>query len=139
MAQNRTCIVCGTNYKYCNSCANANKEPAWKRIYCSEGCKEIAEIVNDLKGNKINKSSARIKLSKFRNKSLINFYADIVNEINYVEPVKFEESIELEIPVVETSSIVEESIEEEKPRFNNKRKNRKNDSIDEIVNEEINE
>ena len=41
---NRTCIVCGEQYHYCNNCHV--EEPAWRTIFHDENCKTIFETIN---------------------------------------------------------------------------------------------
>lgn len=38
---NRKCICCSTEYRYCNACAEDASKPAWFAIYCSENCKKL--------------------------------------------------------------------------------------------------
>lgn len=38
---NRKCICCSTEYRYCNTCAEDISKPAWYAIYCSENCKKL--------------------------------------------------------------------------------------------------
>lgn len=50
---NRTCIVCGEEYHYCNNCDH--NEPAWKNCWCSEECKKLFNACNDFDSGHITK------------------------------------------------------------------------------------
>ena len=41
---NRTCVVCGEQYHYCNNCHV--EEPTWRTIFHDENCKKIFETIN---------------------------------------------------------------------------------------------
>lgn len=38
---NRICVCCSTEYRYCNSCSEDKTKPSWYSIYCSENCKKL--------------------------------------------------------------------------------------------------
>ena len=47
MEMNRTCIACGTTYKYCNGCHDYSSLPAWKNIFDTDNCRKIFHAVSD--------------------------------------------------------------------------------------------
>lgn len=101
---NRTCITCGKEYEYCNTCSGDRNKEAWHSIYCSENCKNVFSAVSDYLAGENTKEEAKEKLAKcdLRNKS--NFKAKIVetiDEINKVVPTFVKkEKVEIE-PKVE--------------------------------------
>lgn len=56
---NRECICCGKQYRYCNTCADQILEPTWKAIYCSENCKNIFMITTNYLAGDITENQAR--------------------------------------------------------------------------------
>lgn len=55
---NRTCICCGKEYYFCNTCADQIKEPRWKTIYCSDNCRKIFMTITDYNYKEITKEQA---------------------------------------------------------------------------------
>lgn len=62
----RTCIVCGTHYKYCPSCGQDNPDDTWRFIYCSENCRDVFKTVEQFKARKITKEQAAAALSALK-------------------------------------------------------------------------
>lgn len=42
---NKTCILCGKKYKFCNDCREEMYQPTWKNTYCSENCRTIFNTI----------------------------------------------------------------------------------------------
>lgn len=55
----RSCILCGKVYEYCNSCSAFQDKPVWMFSYCSEDCKDITSLLTDFIYNKISKKDAK--------------------------------------------------------------------------------
>ena len=55
---NRTCVCCGKEYYFCNTCADQNKEPRWKAIYCSDNCRKIFTTITDYNYKEMTKEQA---------------------------------------------------------------------------------
>ena len=64
MANNRTCLVCGTDYEYCSSCRNGLNQPVWRNIFDTENCKMIFATVSDYAQKVITKEAAKKALDK---------------------------------------------------------------------------
>lgn len=60
---NKTCILCGKKYTFCNRCEEFDHLPRWMGIYCSENCKNVFMTVTDYKSNEIDKNTAVKMLS----------------------------------------------------------------------------
>ena len=41
---NRVCKVCNTEYFYCPTCTP--REPSYKTMFCSEGCKNVWDVLS---------------------------------------------------------------------------------------------
>ena len=63
---NRTCICCGTNYRYCNRCAEDAGKPSWLRNFHDENCRKIFYAVNDFNHGEITASDAAKILKNFK-------------------------------------------------------------------------
>ena len=55
----RSCILCGKVYEYCNSCSAFQNKPVWMFSYCSEDCKNITSLLTDYIYNKISKEEVK--------------------------------------------------------------------------------
>lgn len=55
----RSCILCGKVYEYCNSCSAFQDKPVWMFSYCSKDCKDITALLTDFVYNKISKEDAK--------------------------------------------------------------------------------
>lgn len=142
---NKTCIICGNQYRYCVNCGSNKPYQYWRNIYCSEDCKGVGQLWYQYRGGEISQKDAKI---------LIERYPTVVYKVNaidtpvakeiqaicsYVEEVEkqpvedvTEESIDIIEPVEEVEDIVEPIVEEavkEQPKKStrtNYNKNKKN-------------
>lgn len=55
----RSGILCGKVYEYCNSCSAFQDKPVWMFSYCSEDCKDITSLLTDYIYNKVSKEDAK--------------------------------------------------------------------------------
>lgn len=121
---NKTCILCGTKYTYCNNCAEFDHLPYWMICYCSRNCKDIFDTLSAYNMKQITKDKARDILSKcdlsnkhsFKESTLncINSIMEetvtkksVVKEIKHQATEKVEEVIDpiVETPVIDTDDI----------------------------------
>ena len=107
---NRKCICCSTEYRYCNTCSEDKTKPAWYAIYHNENCKDIFNTASDYLAGAITKEEARQKFDacdlSYKNK----LHNKIVEAINDVYGVKVETK-----NVVETVAENKEEVVERKP------------------------
>ena len=113
---NRKCICCSTEYRYCNSCNEDKTKPVWYTIYHNENCKDIFNAASDYLAGAITKEEARHKFDacdlSYKNK-LHNKIVEAINAV-YVEKVEAKNVVET---VVENKEEVVEnkpSVEDEK-------------------------
>ena len=106
---NRKCICCSTEYRYCNSCSEDRTKPAWYAIYHNENCKNIFNTASDYLAGLITKEEAKQKFDacdlSYKNK----LHNKIVEAINDVYGLKVEVK-----KVVETVTEIKEEIVEDK-------------------------
>ena len=112
--RDRKCLCCGTKYSYCPTCSVDKTKPTWMTEFCSESCKELFETATKYNLKKLTKDEAKevIKTLELKEKSA------------YVECVQRDlENILAEEPAVKEETAEEElKVEEEKPAFAPKKK-----------------
>lgn len=84
MAHERSCTVCGKQYKYCPKCSQYDNMEKWHIEYCSEQCKNTYSTINKYAFKHINKEEAKMLLegNNINVKSdLLPKWKEIVEEI----------------------------------------------------------
>lgn len=61
---NKTCILCGKVYSFCNRCEEFDHLPRWMAIYCSDNCRKIFSALTEYNAGNITKEQAAIELGK---------------------------------------------------------------------------
>lgn len=61
---NKTCILCGKVYSFCNRCEEFDHLPRWMAIYCSDNCRNIFSALTEYNAGNITKEQAAIELGK---------------------------------------------------------------------------
>ncbi len=61
---NKKCITCGKEYRYCPTCKGIDYSEAWKNIYCSRNCQEIFNIATGFANHKLTADEAKARLDK---------------------------------------------------------------------------
>ena len=113
---NRKCICCSTEYRYCNSCSEDRTKPVWYTIYHNENCKDIFNTASDYLAGAITKEEARQKFDacdlSYKNK----LHNKIVEAINAVYGEKVEAQNVVETVVENKEEVIENkpSVEDEK-------------------------
>lgn len=117
---NRKCICCSEEYRYCNSCAEDRMKPVWYTLYHNENCKNVFNTASDYLANAITKEEAKEKFDKCDLSYKDKMHHKIVEAINdvygIVNPV-FEEVVEA--PIIEEKVVEVE--EKELKKFNKKK------------------
>ena len=106
---NRTCIVCGTQYYHCNHCDEPIK-PSWYTIFHDQNCHDIYDAVANIYPQK-GKEAAKEVLDKLDLSNKENFHSNIVKTINEIYDIKDKNKVE-ENKIEEIK--VEEKVEETK-------------------------
>ena len=109
---NKTCILCGKQYKYCEGCPGKyNVLETWRNIFCSENCREVYHVFDLLKAGKMTEKNANKELKKL-DTSMIKTFKEpmksmltvVLNtssnsdEIKPVEKVAESKEVKKEIP-----------------------------------------
>lgn len=122
---NRTCICCGTTYKYCSGCAEYAHLPQWKNIYDKIECKVIFDVATDYNIKHITKEEGKKILSQYdiKNINIKESLAKVINEIlgNEVFATEKVEKNEVKIEEAVENNVVGEA-SKEAVKNNNKKK-----------------
>ena len=81
---NRECICCGKQYRYCNTCADQITEPTWKTIYCSENCKNVFMTTTNYLAGDIDEEQARKNYEQCDLSGKENFKQRIIEVIDTI-------------------------------------------------------
>lgn len=110
---NRKCICCSQEYRFCNSCMEDVNKPAWMAIYHNDNCRSLFNITTDYLAGVITKEDAKNRFSacdlSYKDKLHANIAKAIGETIDVKETVK----------TVSTEEVVVED-EDEKPQFKKK-------------------
>ena len=118
---NRKCICCSTEYRYCNTCSEDRTKPVWYTIYHNENCKDIFNTASDYLAGAITKEEARQKFDtcdlSYKNK----LHNKIVEAINAVYGAKVETKNVVETVAENKEEVVEDKTSVETDKMNHKR------------------
>ena len=70
---NRTCIICGKKYSYCNNCQSDANKPTWYFIFDSQNCHDIYEVCTQYRDKEITVAQEYEKISKLDISNIKNF------------------------------------------------------------------
>lgn len=102
----RSCILCGKVYEYCNSCSAFQDKPVWMFSYCSEDCKDITSLLTDFIYNRISKEETKQVIETKDTSRHMNYkgsygkaYKEIMGEIDSdnFEKDKIEEEVKEDV------------------------------------------
>ena len=120
---NRKCICCSTEYRYCNTCSEDALKPAWHSIYCSENCKKLFQAVSGYLANAVSIEETRARfddcdLSYKKNLKdtfikVIDEVYEVKSEFQTVTETETEIEVKTEIKDELTEEIVEDAVEED--------------------------
>ena len=71
---NRTCIICGKRYSYCNNCQRDSGKPTWYFIFDGQNCHDIYEVCTQYRDGEIDAKVAYEKISKLDISNIKDFY-----------------------------------------------------------------
>ena len=70
---NRTCIICGKRYSYCNNCQRDAGKPTWYFIFDGLNCHDIYEVCTQYRDGEIDEKVAYEKITKLDISRIKNF------------------------------------------------------------------
>lgn len=96
MKNNRKCILCGTEYKYCGNCAEDSRLEPWHNIYDNNNCRTIFNTATDYCAGLLSEDEARSIFDSCDLSNKESFNASVLKVLNELYPVVTEnEKIEL--------------------------------------------
>lgn len=81
---NRKCIICQKEYKYCPSCAEHKNLPAWRILFHSEQCLNIYKIIVEFREGRMQAVEAAKELKALGMSNYDNYSEDIKTIINKI-------------------------------------------------------
>ena len=86
----RTCVLCGTSYKYCSHCAKTEIVSTWKNLFDKETCRDLYDLLVRYKEGAVTLEDAQAEFAALDTGSIdlsnISAYLQIyLNEIIGVE------------------------------------------------------
>ena len=70
---NRVCIICGKEYRYCSACGEDAGKPTWYFIFDGQNCHDIYEVCTQYRDGEIDTKIAYEKISKLDISNIKNF------------------------------------------------------------------
>ena len=98
----RKCVCCGKEYDYCPNCAK-KEQPSWMFAYCSEGCKELFNIVSAYNSKRIGKPAvqAYVKGHAITPDKYVDSVKRVLNEVSEVPTYEQRKEVRVEERPVE--------------------------------------
>ena len=84
----RKCIVCGTEYEYCNRCSSHANKPTWMALYHDGNCRSIMNIATEYVAGNITKEDAKSELDKCDLTNKKNFKESVIKALNEIYATK---------------------------------------------------
>lgn len=87
---NKTCILCGKKYSFCNRCEEYDHLPRWMAIYCSDNCRVIFNEISAYNMKLRSKKDAAKNISECDLSRKDEFNAQCQKYINEILDIKEE-------------------------------------------------
>lgn len=120
---NKTCILCGKVYSFCNRCEEFDHLPRWMAIYCSDNCRNIFSTLTEYNAGNITKEQAAVELSKCDLSDKEHFHHFNQKKIDEIFDVKDEKVNDEKSNVKNSDVTIRENITVEKPKRMKSNKN----------------
>ena len=127
---NKTCIICGKQYKYCPNCAEFINQPTWRALCDTDNCHTIFRIVTDYHFGIYDDDSAKIALkdcdlSVVKDKGTKEFLDKLFNENTVEDTAEVADNVEATTEV-KTDIISETKNVVDNKKVNENKENEKN-------------
>lgn len=120
---NKTCILCGKVYSFCNRCEEFDHLPRWMAIYCSDNCRKIFSALTEYNAGNITKEQAAVELSKCDLSDKEHFHPFNQEKIDEIFDVKDEKVNDEKSNEKNSDVTIRENITAEKPKRMKSNKN----------------
>lgn len=84
--KNKKCLVCGTAYSYCSTCAEYRNMPRWMSTFHSDNCRKIFNTVSSYLSKSIDATKAKEVLDTCDLTNKDSFSPNVNKVINEVYP-----------------------------------------------------
>ena len=81
---NRTCIICGKQYRYCPTCGEDSNKPTWYLIFDSQNCYDIYNVCTQYRDGTITAKKAYELISKLDISNMKEFAAVTQEQIKKI-------------------------------------------------------
>lgn len=102
---NKICIICGKQYRFCGNCRGDAGKPSWYHIFDSERCNEVYEICVAYRDKVISIKEAYERLSKLDLSDLESFAPSTKAQIEEIMSYKEETPLIEEIKEKDTVKV----------------------------------
>lgn len=150
---NKTCIICGKQYKYCPNCAEFINQPTWRALCDTDNCHTIFRIVTDYHFGIYDDDSAKIALkdcdlSVVKDKGTKEFLDKLFNENTVEDTAEVADNAEVTTEVKtdttsETKNVVDNTKVNENKEIEKNVANKNTETTDDYVekknNKDVNE
>lgn len=103
---NKKCITCGKEYRYCPTCKGRDYSEAWRNIYCSKNCQEIFNVVTGYVNNKLSVEQAQERISKCDLSYKEKMKPNLVSRIDEIMSAQTSKAEDYHIDIIETKDDV---------------------------------
>ena len=119
----RECLLCKTQYKYCNTCRDSRNDPAFMMTFCSENCKDIFKSLCDFSANIISAKECYELLEKCDLSKKENYGETTLRTLGKVYAENKPDPVIEEAPIIEEPLVIEDQeIQIEEPKLYSKKK-----------------
>ena len=110
MANFRSCLLCGKEYKFCPTCGEDRYAPVWKNTFCSEDCSRIFKCAMSFYMSLITKEEAMKIVSECDTTNIEAYRDDIKQTIKKIMTVdkvnsKVVENDNLNVEIVDNNEV----------------------------------
>ena len=127
----KTCVMCNKHYKFCESCPSKyNVTETWRNIFCSENCRGLYKIYDQIKSGQITDKEATKEIKKFDISYLQNINEPMKSVFNVLVNSKTKTD-EAENKVENKSDVITENIDntQNKKKIRSKSRSKKNSEV----------
>lgn len=106
---NKTCLICGKQYTYCNTCGEYRHLPIFMVTFCGQNCLDVYNILSGYEGGEIDKNTAKNELESLDTSRHMYYSGSFKKSFNKIMDIVDEDAKE---SVVEEESTLKSESEE---------------------------
>lgn len=101
--KSRNCIVCGTEYEYCNRCSSHAIKPTWMALYHDDNCRSIMNIATEYMAGNLTKADAKAQLDNCDLTNKKNFKESVSKAVDEIYATKKSAKVDTKAEIVESA------------------------------------